>query len=135
MDPLKTAIVSLSILSLGLSSIHAAEKLRWFEPRRGLWKIAAAAVSIFAVACALLMLHRGIPFGPAAYFQTLLRMLFLTYFLVALTYLLHCMEWVITRLGMRVHLDELFSRLLTLAVFTAFALTACLALLIFFDGI
>ena len=131
MDFVKMALVSMAVLPVGLGSIHVAETLRWYEPRRGLWRIAIAADSAFFAACALLMLHRGDAFTAGGYFLTVFQMLFAAYFLVALAYLLHCVTWVMDRLGRNVHLDELFSRLIALAIFAAVDVVVYLAMLAF----
>jgi hypothetical protein len=135
MDPVKMAFVSLAVLPIGLGSIHVTETLRWHEPRRGLWKVALAADTTFAGACALLLLYGGTPFSLAAYLQTILQMIFTAFFLAALAYLLHCIVWVLTRLGRRVYLDELFSRLLALAVFAVLDAGAYIALTLFYGGV
>jgi len=142
MDYMKITLVSLTILPLGLGSIHIAEVLRWFEPRRGLWKIALASGAAFACACGGvatlvkvpvgLLFHRGVSFIAVTYLETVVQMLFATYFLVALVYLLHCVVWVVTRFGRRVFMDELFSRLVVLAVFTVIDLGAYLILFFVF---
>jgi hypothetical protein len=134
MEPLKIVLVCLAILPLGLGSIHVAEKLRWYEQRRGLWKVATASGGAFACVCAFLLLYSGAAFTVGAYLKTLLQMLFATYFPVALAYLLHCVVWVVTRLGRRVFLDELFSRVLVFAIFGAVDLGAYLILSFFFGA-
>ena len=132
MDPLKMALVSMAILPLGLGSIHLAETLRWYEPRRGLWKAALAADGTFIAACVLLTLRRLEHFSFSVFFEIVLQMMLAAYFLVALAYLLHCVVWTTTRLGRRVFLDELFSRVLVFALFAAADACAYLALAIFY---
>ena len=106
--------------------------MRWYEPRRGLWKVVITSGGAFACVCALLLLYSKAAFTVEAYLQIVLQMLFATYFPVALAYLLHCVVWVVTRLGRRVFLDELFSRVLVFAFFGAVDLGAYLALSFFF---
>jgi hypothetical protein len=128
----------MAVLPLGLGSIHITEKLRWYESKRSLWLVAAAASGAFATACALLTIHSRAgdmnSFGSpetgffATYARNLLQMAFLTFFLVAAVYLLHCTEWVLTRLGRKVYMDELFSRLLALGIFAAATVLCYLAL-------
>ena len=132
MDFLKIMLSCLAILPLGLGSIHTAEVLRWYEPRRGLRLIVPGSFAAFACACALIVLYRGVPFGFDTYLETVVQMAFATYFLVALVYLLHCVAWVITRLGRRVPMDELFSRLVVLTVFSLVDLGAYLVLVLAF---
>jgi len=140
MDFVKMALTAMAVLPLGLGSIHVTEKLRWRESKRGLRLAAAAALIAFAAACALLALHRKSRGGDTALFlspefaRTLLQMAFLTYFLVAAAYLLHCTEWVMTRLGRKVFMDELFSRLLALGIFAACAVACYLALALLFGA-
>jgi hypothetical protein len=134
MDTVKMALVAMAVLPLGLGSIHVTEKLRWRESRRGLRLAAAAALVAFCAGCALLALHHDKPFSAGGYSRTLLEMAFLTYFLVAAAYLLHCTEWVMTRLGRKVFMDELFSRMLALGIFAAAALACYLALALLFGA-
>ena len=134
----------MAVLPLGLASIHITEKLRWYEARRNLWLVAVAALGAFATACALLTLNRNTGdmnsfVSPevgffAEYARNLLQMAFLTFFLVSTAYLLHCTEWVLTRLGRKVYMDELFSRLLALAVFAAATTICYLALILLFTA-
>jgi hypothetical protein len=132
MDFVKMTLAAMAVLPLGLASIHITEKLRWYESKRNLYLVAAAAFAAFATACALLALHDGKPFSAGGYARNLLQMAFLTFFLVAAAYLLHCTEWVLTRLGRKVHMDELFSRLLALGVFAAATTVCYLALALLF---
>jgi hypothetical protein len=132
MDPVLTALVTLAVLPMGIASIHVAEKLRWYEPTRGIWLIAIAADSTFVVTCILLTFHRSESFTLSAFFKTLLQMLFVTYFLTSLAYLIHSGAWVLTRLGRQVHMDELFSRLIVFGVFAVVDLAAFLALFLIF---
>jgi len=133
MDPVLTALVILAVLPIGIASIHVAEKLRWYEPARGIWLIAIVADSTFLAACILLTLYREDSFTFSAFFKTALQMLFITCLLASLAYLTHSGIWAFTRLGRHVHLDELFSRLLVFAVFTVLAFAAYLALVLVFD--
>ncbi len=138
------ALVAIAVLPLGLGSIHVTEKLRWYEAKRSLWLAVAASLGAFATACALLTLHRNSgdmnsfvsPEGGflAGYARSFLQMAFMTFFLVAAAYLLHCTEWVLTRLGRKVYMDELFSRLLALGIFAACAVVSYLALALFFGA-
>jgi hypothetical protein len=88
----------------------------------------AAALLLFAVACVALTLHRHDRLEALPLLRTALQMLFAAYFLVALAYLLHCTAWAITRAGQKVHLDELFSRMIALAFFALVDLGAYLCL-------
>ena len=134
MDTVKMALVAMAVLPLGLGSIHITEKLRWYEARRSLWFAAAAAFAAFATASALLALHSEEPFSLGGYARILVQMAFLAFFLVAAAYLLHCTEWVLTRLGRKVYMDELFSRLLALGIFAAATTISYLALALLFSG-
>jgi len=134
MDLTKLLLGSVAILSLGLASIYIAERLRWRESRRGFALIALLACTVFAAACALLHLHGRGSFAAAGYAKTLLQMAFAAYFLVSLSYLFHCVEWVLTRIGRRVFLDELLSRILALAVFAGTDLALFFILLFAFGG-
>ena len=129
------ALVSAAILPLGLGSIQVMETLRWYESRRGIWKIAVLTDLFFLTACAFLAVYREGPFGAVLYLRTVFEMLFAGYFLVALAYAFYCGHWVITRLGRRVFLDELLSRLFALAVFAVIDLAAFLVLLFVFGSI
>lgn len=129
------ALVSLAILPLGLGSIHVMETLRWYESRRGIWKMAVLADGLFLTACVFLAIYREGRFGAALYFRTVFEMLFAGYFLVTLAYAMYCGHWVLTRLGRRVFLDELLSRLFALAVFASVDLGAYLVLMFVFGGV
>jgi hypothetical protein len=122
-----------AILPLGLGSIYVSETLRWHAPRRCLAVAIPGMLIAFSFFCAALTLHRYARLEVSLLLKTALQMVFAAYFLVALAYLLHCVTWAVTRLGRNVHMDELFSRMLALAIFSAadlgayFCLSVCVS--------
>ena len=131
-DSFTILLAGTAILSAGLGSIRFAERLRWRELHRGEWRVLAAAATVFSCACTLLARHRMGALAPAAIGRSALEMFFAACFLCAMAYLLHCFAWVASRFGRRVFLDELFSRLWTLAAFAAMSIAAYAALVALF---